>query len=348
MKKLKYILSLVLFVTMTFTLVGCTKPQPTEDSHPLSKTEVIIGTVCTISLYDNKDSAIIDKCFNRLRELEDILSINKLNTELDKVNEMAGKEPVKVGDDTFTVVAEGLKYSKLSQGALDITIGPLVKLWGIGTENAKVPTENEINEKKSLINYNDLVLDEQNKTIFLKRQNMIIDLGAIAKGYAADELAKLLKANNANSAIIDLGGNIFALGNKPDGSKWKIGVQDPENARGDSIGFIEVINKSIVTSGIYERYFEANGKKYHHILNPTTGYPYENEILGVSIISDKSIDGDALSTTLFALGIEKGLEFIDSQEGVEALFISKDHEVYLTKGLKDNFNLTSGKYKIKN
>jgi len=345
MKKLKYILSLVLFVTMTFTLVGCTKSQSTGDGHPLSKTEVIIGTVCTVSLYDNKDPAIIDKCFNRLRELEDILSINKLNTELDKVNEMAGKEPVKVGDDTFTVVAEGLKYSKLSQGALDITVGPLVKLWGIGTENAKVPTESEINEKKSLINYNDLVLDEQNKTIFLKKPNMIIDLGAIAKGYAADELAKLLKAN---SAIIDLGGNIFALGNKPDGAKWKIGVQDPENARGDSIGFIEVINKSVVTSGIYERYFEANGKKYHHILNPTTGYPYENEILGVSIISDKSIDGDALSTTLFALGIEKGLEFIDSQEGVEALFISKDHEVYLTKGLKDNCNLTSSKYKVKN
>lgn len=347
MQKFKHVISILLFIT-TLTLFGCSNSSPKESSTPLVKSEVVIGTVCTISLYDNKDEKILDEVFNRLKELESILSINKLGTELDKVNEMAGKEPVKVGDDTFIVVTQGLKYSKLSQGSLDITIGPLVKLWGIGTDTAKVPTESEINEKKSLINYNDLVLDENNKTIFLKRENMIIDLGAIAKGYAADEVAEILTKNNVKSAIIDLGGNIFALGSKVDGSNWKIGIQDPENTRGASIGYIELSNKSVVTSGIYERYFEANGKKYHHILNPQTGFPYENEILGVSIISDKSIDGDALSTTLFSLGIEKGLEFINSQENVEALFLSKDHNIYLTQGLKDKLKLNSDKYTIKN
>lgn len=348
MKTLKSILVFMLCCTLSLSLIGCTSNEKNEPTQPLTKTEVIIGTVCTISLYDIKDVAVLDKAFTRLKELEDILSINKLGTELDKVNNMSGKEPVKVTDDTFTVVAQGLKYSKLSGGALDITVGPLVKLWGIGTDAAKVPSEEEIKEKLPLINYNDIVLDETNKTIFLKRENMIIDLGAIAKGYAADEVAKILTENNVKSAIIDLGGNIFALGSKLDGPNWKIGVQDPEDARGASIGYIEVVNKSIVTSGIYERYFESNGKKYHHILNPKTGYPYENEILGVSILSDKSIDGDSLSTTLFALGIEKGLEFVNSQPGVEAIFVSKDYNLYLTEGLKNNFYLTSTKYKIKN
>lgn len=348
MKTLKSILVSMLCCTLSLSLIGCTSNKKNETPQPLTKTEVIIGTVCTISLYDNKDVAILDKAFTRLKELEDILSINKLGTELDKVNSMSGKEPLKVTDDTFKVVAQGLKYSKLSGGALDITVGPLVKLWGIGTDAAKVPSEEEIKEKLPLINYNDIVLDEINKTIFLKRENMIIDLGAIAKGYAADEVAEILTQNNVKSAIIDLGGNIFALGSKLDGSNWKIGVQDPEDARGASIGYIEVVNKSIVTSGIYERYFESNGKKYHHILNPKTGYPYENEILGVSILTDKSIDGDSLSTTLFALGIEKGLEFVNLQPGVEAIFISKDHNLYLTEGLKNNFHLTSNKYKIKN
>jgi FAD:protein FMN transferase len=347
MKKFKHIISLLLLI-LTLTLLGCSNSSPQVSSEPMTKGELVIGTICNITLYDNKDEKVLDQAFNRLKELENILSINKSGTELEKVNEMSGKKPVKVSDDTFTVVAQGLKYSKLSQGSLDITIGPLVKLWGIGTDAAKVPTEDELNATKSLINYNDIELDENNKTIFLKKENMIIDLGAIAKGYAADEVAGILVKNNVKSAIIDLGGNIFALGSKVDGSDWKIGIQDPESARGESIGYIELNNKSVVTSGIYERFFEANGKKYHHILNPQTGYPYENEILGVSIISDKSIDGDALSTTLFSLGIEKGLEFINSQEGVEALFLSKDHSIYLTQGLKDKLKLTTDKYTAKN
>ncbi|WP_291571817.1 FAD:protein FMN transferase [Clostridium sp. UBA4548] len=346
MKSFKSFLIFILCFIATLSLSGCKSNNSTSKGQPLAKTEVIIGTACTISLYDNKDPKILDEAFTRLKELEDILSINKLGTELDKVNEMAGKAPVEVSNDTFLVVSQGLKYSKLSGGALDITIGPLVKLWGIGTDAAKLPTEEEISEKKALINYKDLVLDENNKSIFLKRENMIIDLGAIAKGYAADEVASLLTKNNVKSAIIDLGGNIFAVGSKIDGSNWKIGVQDPEDARGSSIGYIEVTNKSIVTSGIYERFFESNGKKYHHILNPKTGYPYENEILGVSILTDKSIDGDSLSTTLFALGIDKGLEFINAQPGTEAIFVSKDHKLYLTEGLKSNFHLTSSKYEI--
>lgn len=345
MKHFKKI-SCFLAVMMTLTLfVGCSKEK--VPAEPISKTALVIGTVCTITLYDSDDTSIIDKAIARLSELEDILSINKTGTELDEVNNMAGISPVTVSQDTLNVVKKGVEYSALSNGSLDITVGPLVKLWGIGTEAAKVPSNEEIEIAKSLINYNDVVIDEDKSTIYLKNPNMIIDLGAIAKGYAADEVAKLLTENGIKSAIINLGGNIFALGKKIDGSLWKVGVQNPEKDGAEAtIGYVTVANKSIVTSGVYERYFEENGKKYHHILSPETGYPYENEILGVSIISDASIDGDSLSTTLFALGVEKGLELIESTDGVDAIFITKDHKLHMTKGFEEIFTLTNQDYTI--
>ncbi|WP_040192450.1 FAD:protein FMN transferase [Clostridium culturomicium] len=344
MKNLKK-LSCFLAVLMTITiLAGCSKSK--VPAEPTSKTALVLGTVCTITLYDSDDTEIIDKAIARLSELEDILSINKTGTELDLVNDMSGIEPVKVSKDTLTVVKEGLKYSKLSNGTMDITVGPLVKLWGIGTEWAAVPTQEDIETAKSLINYEDVVIDEANSTIYLKKPGMKIDLGAIAKGYAADEVAKLLKDNSVKSAIVNLGGNIFVLGNKVDGSDWKVGVQNPENDGDSTIGYVTVTDKSVVTSGIYERYFEEDGKKYHHILSPETGFPYENEILGVSILSDLSIDGDSLSTTLFALGVEEGLKLIESLEGVDAIFVTKDHKLHMTKGFEEIFTLTNTDYSV--
>lgn len=341
LKKISYFLVVVMALTL---FVGCSKNK--VPAEPISKTSIVIGTVCTITLYDSDDATIIDKAFARLSELEDILSINKTGTELDKVNEMAGKSPVKVSKDTLNVVKKGLEYSSLSNGALDITVGPLVKLWGIGTEHAKVPSQDEIDEAKNLINYKDVIINEDDSTIYLEKPNMIIDLGAIAKGYAADEIVKILKDNDVNSAIINLGGNIFALGEKIDGDPWKVGIQNPEQDRNSTIGYVSVKNKSIVTSGVYERYFEEDGKKYHHILSPETGYPYENEILGVSIISDDSIDGDSLSTTLFALGVEKGLDLVESTKGIDAIFITKDNKLYMSDGFKKIFTLTNTDYTI--
>lgn len=330
-------------------LSGCNKSNKTsQNEDPIYKTEVLMGTVCTVKIYDSKDTSILDKAFNRIKEIENEVSINKEATELDKVNSVSGINKVNVKDDTYTMIKEGKKYSEMSSGAFDITIGPLVKLWGIGTENAKLPTDQEINEKKALIGYKDLELNDSDKSVYLKRKGMIIDLGGIAKGYTADEIAKVLKANNVNKAIIDLGGNIFALGDSPKNVPWKIGIQNPYLERGGTIGYIEESNKSVVTSGIYERYFEKDGKRYHHILSPFSGYPYDNEIAGVSIISDKSIDGDALSTTTFALGVDKGLDFINKIHGVEAIFITKNKEVYVTPGIKNNFKLTNEEFTLKN
>lgn len=339
-------ISLLIGIFLIFSLIGCTNSN--DDSKPLSKTEYFMGTVVTVTLYDNKSEKIIDKAFEEVKKIEQLVSINMEGTELDEVNNNAGIKPVKVSDDTYNIIKKGLEYSSLTNGSFDITIGPLVKLWSIGLPEAKVPTIEEIKEKIQYINYNDVELNNSEKTVFLKKTGMIIDLGGIAKGYTADVIAQTLKDEGVEKAIIDLGGNIYALGEKAENTLWRIGIQNPDQTRGEIVGSINVKDKSIVTSGIYERFIEQDGVKYHHILSPKSGYPYDNEIAGVTIISDKSIDGDALSTSVFSMGITKGLEFINSLPDTEAIFITKDHKIYLTEGSQEIFKLTNDDFQIIN
>lgn len=343
LKKLTFLL-LLIFSSM---LVGCNKNK-TSTPEVISKTELFMGTVVKITLYDNNDSSILDKAFDRVSEIESLVSINKSGTELDKVNDLAGISPVELTSTTYEIVKKGLEYSKLSNGDFDITIGPLVKLWNIGLDDAKVPTQEEIDLVLPLIDYNLVDLNDENNTIFLKNKGMMLDLGSIAKGYAADEISSILTKNNVNSAIINLGGNIYAHGIKPSGQDWNIGIQNPFSTRGDIIGTLKVKNKSVVTSGIYERYIEKDGIKYHHLLNPNTGYPFENNIAGVSIITDKSIDADVLSTTVFAKGLEKGLEFVETLPNVDAIFITKDNKVYISNGIRDSFTLENEDFTLEN
>lgn len=348
MTRIKKILTFFLLSTVVVVMSGCSYSKTSASSDPLSETNFYMGTVMTISLYDKKDPEIIKKAFDRIKQIESEVSINEEKTEVDKVNEAAGKNEVVVGNDTYSIVKNGLYYSEKSGGSFDITIGPIVKLWSIGLPEAKVPTQAEIDEKLKLVGYKDLVVNDEKKSVYLKRKGMIIDLGGIAKGYTADEVKKVLNENGVNSAIIDLGGNILTIGKKPDGSMWRVGIQDPFSSRGQIIGTIEVENKSVVTSGIYERYIEKDGKKYHHILSPFNGYPFDNEIAGVTIISDKSVDGDGLSTSVFSKGLKGGLDFIENFKGVEAIFVTKNKEVYVTSGIKDIFKLTNGEFKLMN
>ena len=339
------VFSLLLIFSLTI-LSGCSNNNKVVE--PLKESELLMGTVVTVSLYDKQDQAILDKVFAKVKELESILSINEAGTLVDKINEEAGINPVKVDDDTYTIIKKGIEYSELSNGLFDITVGPIVKLWSIGLPEAKVPTQAEIDEKLPLIGYNDIELNDEDKTVYLKRKDMIIDLGGIAKGYTADVISNILTEEGVKSAIIDLGGNIFAHGKKVNGDDWRIGIQDPYSDRGDKVGVITVSNKSVVTSGIYERYIEKDGVKYHHILSPLTGYPYENEIAGITIVSDKSVDGDALSTSVFAMGVEEGMNFVNSIDGIDAIFVTKDNKVYITNGLKGNFSLTNESFTLEN
>ncbi|MBU5440022.1 FAD:protein FMN transferase [Tissierella sp. MSJ-40] len=341
--KFKKVIVPSLIIATLLILTGCSTKK-SANFEPISKTDFLMDTVVTIKIYDKNDEKIMDKVFDRLKEIENRMSATIDSSDVNRVNQEAGINPVEVHDDVYYVIKTAKYYAEISKGAYDPTIGPLVELWNIkGDEKERdlIPSDKEIKEKKALVDYKKLEILEDNK-VFLKEKGMKINLGGIVKGYAADEVKRILIENEVNSAIIDLGGNIYALGEKTDGSQWKIGIQNPFEFTGNYLGILEVKDKTIVTSGDYERYFEHNGKRYHHIIDVKTGYPTDNEVTGVSIVSDKSIDGDALSTTLFVLGVDEGMKLVNSLNGVEAIFISKDKIIHIPSKLDNNFKLKEG------
>jgi thiamine biosynthesis lipoprotein len=209
-----------------------------------------------------------------------------------------------------------------------------------------VPPNNEIASVLKLIDYRKIELDAKNLEVRLAMAGMRLDLGAIAKGYSADEVSKILAKHKVKAAVVDLGGNVLVYGKKKDGSAWRVGVQDPRSDRGDYLGLVTGTTMTVVTSGIYERFFIEDGKRYHHILNPKTGFPVDNGLVSVSIITDKSIDADALSTSVFALGLEKGMALVKSLPGVHAIFIDDKNKVYLSPGTNKIFSLSNSAYTL--
>ena len=341
--------SLIAFgILLLLFLAGCQQQeeQPIK-SNPSSKTEFLMGTVVTVKIYDEGKEDVLEPVFERIQTLADQISVNDLAPSvIDEINANAGKAPVKVPDDLLNLLETGKAYSDRSDGSFDITVGPLTSLWRIGFPDAKKPTQTEIDQVLPLINYQNVTINTEDQTIFLQEPGMQLDLGAIAKGFITDEIIELLKENDVQSAIVDLGGNIYVLGKNASGKNWTVGVQDPFSPRGEILGKMKVSNKSVVTSGIYERYLEVEGEKYHHLLNPQDGYPFDNDLAGVSVITDKSIDGDALSTVLFSKGLEEGLKYAGELDNVEAIFVSKEKEVYMTSGLMENFELTNESYQL--
>lgn len=317
-----------------------------EGQTMIVKEHNVLGTTIQLRLYDMDEDKAINEAIERLNEIDDRMSAFKNMSFVSKINDNAGVMPQQVTKDVYYVIEKAVQYAELSAGAFDPTIRPIVNLWGICTDHARVPEKYEIEEKLKLVNYKDIILDKSRSTVKLKYKERCIDLGAIAKGYAADEVKRIFQNHSIKSAIIDLGGNIYALGNKLDGSFWNIGVQDPLSFEGESIGIISVKDKSIVTSGNYERYFIKDGKRYHHIIDPRTGYPNDNEIISVTIISDCSIDGDGLTTCGYIMGLQQGLKLIEDQEGADAIFITEDKKVYVTSELRSVFHITNPQYTL--
>ncbi|MDD3404343.1 MAG: FAD:protein FMN transferase [Hespellia sp.] len=309
-----------LTVMLLISLCSCSA----ADNEPISTTALLFDTVITIELYDTKDTAILDDCIALCRHYEDTLSRTIETSEVSQINNAKGA-PVTVSDDTIELIQKGLDYGTISNGNFDITIAPLSILWDFKNNTGVVPDAAAIEEAKSHVNYKNVLID--GNTVTLTDPDAAIDLGGIAKGYIADKLKTLLESKDIQHGIISLGGNILTIGSKTDGTAYHIGIQKPfeENA---AITSVDVKDQSVVSSGVYERYFTVNDQLYHHILNPFTGYPYDNHLLGVTIISDASVDGDALSTTCFALGLENGMKLIKSMDGVEALFITDDYEIH--------------------
>ena len=245
-----------------------------------------------------------------------------------------------VSDDLAKLISEGLDYSELSKGAFDIAIEPLTSLWDFTAEDPQVPKDSLIQAALPKCDYHNISVDKDKNEITLKTDDTAIELGAIAKGYIADRLKDYLVSQNVKSAIINLGGNVLCIGGKPDNSAFKIGIQKPFADRSETIAVMDIKDKSVVSSGIYERCFEQDGTLYHHLLNPKTGYPYDNGLIAVTIISDKSVDGDALSTTCFALGLEDGMKLAESLDDVQAFFVTSDYEIHYTKDFQKKIKVT--------
>nr|PZN10259.1 MAG: thiamine biosynthesis protein ApbE [Caldicoprobacter oshimai] len=311
-----------------------------------------LDTWVNIRIYAGKEGPdILDKAIRRIEEIENRMSVTIPDSDVSRINSNAGKQPVKVHDDTFEVIKKALEYAEISNGAFDITIYPIVKLWGITSEHPRVPSNAEIRDKLRFVDYRNVVLDEDEKTVYLKKPGMGIDLGAIAKGYAADEVARILREEGVVHALINMGGNMVAMGGKPNGQPWRIGIQDPraEGAR-RHIAIIEVMDGSVVSSGDYERYivdiYKKTGKRYHHIFDPSTGYPANSGLMATTVVAPNSIDADALSTTVFVMGVERGLELVDKLEGIDALAITFDKKIYTSKGLKGKLIVNDKEYEL--
>ena len=305
-------------------LSGCTAKQ----SEPISKTGLYFDTVIKIDIYDSSDTNLLNECFAYCQEFENTVSRTIEDSEISKINQAKGA-PVEVSDTTIELLQKGIAYGDLTEGKFDITIAPLSELWDIKNNPGIVPNEADIQEALSHVNYKNILIEGNYVTLL--DPDAKIDLGGIAKGYMADKLKEYLVSKGVKSALINLGGNIVTIGTKPNGNPFKLGIQKPFDKQGSAITAVDSIDNSLVSSGVYERYFEANGVRYHHILDTETGYPYDNGLLGVSIISPKSVDGDALSTSCYALGLEKGMKLIESLENIDAIFITEDYKLYDTR-----------------
>ncbi len=331
----------ILLVPPAAAFGGGNKENRFSDSH------FAMGTICTVTLFGRNDAKAFDGAFELIDELEWKMSVSIAESEVAAINAAAGIAPVKVSEDTFFVIEQSLTYTEKSGGKFDITVGPLVELWGIGLGPGRVPEQSEIDAALALIGYEDVELNYQDSSVYLKRPGMAVDLGGIAKGYAADRLKEYLLENGHSRGIIDLGGNIVTFGEKPGGDPWIIGIQDPFDSRGIPIGTVSLPAGSVVTSGVYERFFEQDGRRYHHILDPDTGYPVENELVSVSIIADLGIAADAFSTLIFALGLRKGVELLESISSIDGILVTKELDVYVTSGVRDRFSISNPEYHLK-
>lgn len=293
---------------------------------PASQTGFYFDTVISITIYDSTNKALIDSCFELADYYEKIFSRTIDGSDIYRINHSGGK-PTVVSSKTIDLLSTAIKYSILTDGIVDPSIGGVSSLWDFH-DSGVLPDESDIKAAICHVNYENIIIT--GNTVTLTDPDTDIDLGFIAKGYIADKIKEYLILEGVNSAIINLGGNVLTIGSKPDGSPFTIGIQEPFADTGTAATVVSVNDKSVVTSGIYERYFTYNGSIYHHILDTDTGYPVCTDLLGVTIISDSSTDGDALSTACLALGYEKAVELINSFENTDAVFITSDGEIHTT------------------
>ena len=308
-------------------LSGCSG-LPRERSQ--TYTDTLFDTVISVQIFDSVDEDVLKGCEKLCKKYDSMFSNKIEDSEISRINS-AGGNPVEVSKETIKLIKKGIYYSEMSDGVFDITIAPVSNLWDFKAETPLVPSPEAIAEAVSHVNYENIII--RDNTVKLTDPHAGIDLGAIAKGYIADRIKDYLEEEGVRHAMINLGGNVLAMGSKLDGSDYNIGIQKPFD---EPITSVKISDKSVVTSGIYQRYFKADGKIYHHILDPNTGYPCENNLYSVTILTDSSLTADALSTTCFLLGYDRGMKLINQLDNVDAVFITNDNQIHYSKNFQNN------------
>lgn len=312
-----------LLLALLLALPGCAPAQPLE------RTFFAMDTVMTLRLYEGGDENTLDQAEARVRELEAQWSVTEENSEICALNRGGRAE---LSPETAELLDAALDMCRRTDGALDISTYPVLRAWGFTTGEYCVPGGEAIAALLPLVDYGRVVLEAGAAAL---PPGMEIDLGSVAKGYTGDALAALLKQGGADSALLDLGGNIQAVGSKPDGSPWRVAIRDP--AGDGNIGVVEVADQAVVTSGGYERYFEEDGVRYWHIIDPATGWPARSGLASVTVVGESGLLCDGLSTALFVMGREGALEHWRQHRDFEAVLVSEDGSVTITAGLEERF-----------
>ena len=323
----KYFISAMLSALLFLT--GCSAESSPE---PVQGTFFAMDTVMDFTIYG--ESGLIDQSESLIASLESLVSVTDTGSELYAINQ--------TGSGTLTgkassLMEQALEICRRTDGALDLSIYPIVRAWGFTTGSYQVPDEAEIQALLPLVDYRKIQYDAADGDVTLP-EGMEIDLGSVAKGYAGQLVAQMLRDNGVQSALLNLGGNVQTVGAKPDGSPWQIGIKDPQGE--DAMMVLSVEDQAVVTSGGYERYFEQDGQTYWHIMDPSTGHPADSGLISVTIVGDEGVVCDGLSTALFVMGLEKAADLWAQSGDFEAVFVTASGEVYITEGLRDRFALT--------
>lgn len=319
-------------MAVAFLLLGCDNEKHTE---AISQDVFAMDTYMTVSAYGKNAKKAVEAACNRILELDGKLSIGKADSEIAKLNT---EKNVQVSKETCDLIKEAVFLSKETGMAFDPTILPLMELWGFTTQNYRVPEESEIKEALACVDVSSVTMDETDHQVSLGSQGQRIDLGGIAKGYTSSEVMKIFKEQGVQNGIVSLGGNVQALGTKPDGSLWRVAIQHPLKEQ-EYLGVVNVADKAVITSGGYERYFEQDGRIYHHILDPSTGYPSASNLISVTIVSADGTLADGLSTALFVMGYDKAADYWHNhRDQFDMILFTQDGDLYVTEGLRDNFS----------
>ncbi|KRL00945.1 putative thiamin biosynthesis ApbE [Liquorilactobacillus capillatus DSM 19910] len=296
----------------------------------------MMGTIITLTLEHPKPKPIMAECIRLLHVYEHRFSANDDHSELMQLNHQSGRAPYRIHPEVYKLIKLGKFYSRFPNGNLNIAIGPLVKTWHIGFSDAKVPTAQQIETALSLTDPQNIILDDSNNTVFLRKKGMEIDLGSLAKGFIGDLIIHYLQTQHVEHALLNLGGNVLALGSNTsrNGQPWRIGIQDPAKKLGEYCTIIPAQNQSVVTSGIYQRNLTVGEHFYHHIFNRKTGYPVQTSIASLTIVSDKSVDGEIWTTILFGKPLITIMEAVALLDGIFAIVITCDGQAYDSRVFK--------------